>query len=313
MKRKQPPSSPCRDNRTRKEPPAWYCRIVILTTEEDRNIELWDFDEDISELGEGDGDGVGERCECDSDIEVARGCECEFDPLDDGEKSQHSYTGSDAGYYYELKAQRIERKMELYEAKEKYEREKKIQWELERRKEQEVYAAYEAILEAEKKLGDCPRPRLESISNKVFYLFSVDHVNHCFNDDLYPSKYVEFYSAKFDDEGRNLPDPNAELLGHVYFNADTDCTFVPFRCPEHAGSQETRLKILESDKEPVFRFISDKYLIMTVGADSEMIQKDIRGSEAADVPDVFKFVGIHMTLEERRQGQAELEKMLSRR
>ncbi|OAQ57996.1 zinc finger-like protein [Pochonia chlamydosporia 170] len=73
----------------------------------DRDIELWDFGEVISQLGEGDGDsgldGLGIACECDSEDE------CKYDLLDDDEESEHSCTGSDADYY-ELNGERTDRK-----------------------------------------------------------------------------------------------------------------------------------------------------------------------------------------------------------
>ncbi|QPH00189.1 hypothetical protein C2857_003510 [Epichloe festucae Fl1] len=317
MKRKQPTSSPRRVHHTR-ELPAWYRRLVIITIIEDRDIEPYDFDEDISELGEGEGDsdrdslgvacecGSEDECECGSEDECECGSEdeCECDPLDedeDDEESEHSYTGSDADYYYELKEQRTDRKMELRNEKRRLQEDRTFTRELESRNEQEVHAAYEAMLEAQKR-RDCPRRRLESIAGKTFYLYSVDHVDHCYNYDLYPSKYVEFYHINADDgEVGNPPDQNAKITGHAYMNVSSGCSFVPFCPPKSAGSQGIRLKVHGSDDEPAFQFISDKYLIMTVGADSEMTRKDIRESEPADVPDAFKFAGIHMDFEERKQ------------
>ncbi|GAB0146826.1 hypothetical protein EsHS_00007214 [Epichloe bromicola] len=300
------------------EPPAWYRRLVIITIIEDRDIEPYDFDEDISELGEGEGDsdrdslcaacerGIEEECGCGSEDECECDLldedECECDLLDDDdEESEHSYTGSDADYYYELKEQRTDQKMQLRDEKKRLQEDRSFTRELESRKEQEVHAAYEAMLEAQKRRDDCPRRRLESIAGKTFYLYSVDHVDHCYNDDLYPSKYVEFYYINADGEVGNPPDQNAKISGHAYMNVSSGCSFVPFCPPKSAGSQGTRLKVHGSNDEPTFQFISEKYLIMTVGADSEMIRKDIRESEPADVPDAFKFVGIHMDFEERKQ------------
>ncbi|KAF7586529.1 hypothetical protein BBP40_008701 [Aspergillus hancockii] len=313
MKRKQPASSPsprC-DHRVSRELPAWYRRLVILTIREDRDIEPYDFDEDISELGEDEGDSgsdsLGVACECNSEDE----CECGL--LDDDEESEHSYTGSDADYYYELKNQRTDRKIELRDEKERQQEERNFTRELESRKEQEVYAAYEAMLESQKK-RDSSRPRLESIAGKTFNLYSVDHVDYCYDDFLYAPKYVEFHYISADGEFCRPPDRDAEILGHVYLNANSVCDFVPFRPPKWAGHQKIQLKAEGSQYGPVFQFINDKYLIMTVRADSEMVLNDIRKSEAADVPDTFKFVGIHMDLEERkRQIREEMEDRRSTR
>ncbi|EFY95583.1 hypothetical protein MAA_08879 [Metarhizium robertsii ARSEF 23] len=129
MKQNQPTSS-SRHRRTTRELPAWYRRLVILTITEDRDVEPWDFDEDISELGEDEGnesDGSDVECTCDDEDD----CECYLSG--DDEESEHS--PKDAAQQQE---------------------ERNSTREDESRKEQIVYAAYEAMLEAEKG-GDSPR------------------------------------------------------------------------------------------------------------------------------------------------------------
>ncbi|KAK9443858.1 hypothetical protein VB005_02383 [Metarhizium brunneum] len=311
MQQNQPKLSSRCDHHTTRELPAWYHRLVILTIREDRDIEPCDFDEDISELGEDEGDsepdGPGVACKCDSEDD----CECYLS--DDDEESEHSYTGSDAEYYYELKDQRTDRKIELRDEKKGQQEQRNFTRGLESRKEQIVYAAYEAMLEAQKG-GDSPSPVLESIAGKTFYLYSVDHVNHCYDYSLYPSKYVEFYYINVDGECCKPPDGEAEILGHVYLNANSGCDFAPFRPPKTAGRQKISLKARESEYEPVFQFINDEYLIMTVRANSDMVSNDIRKPEATDIPDVFNFVGIHMDLEERiSQIREEMEERRSKR
>lgn len=220
--------------------------------------------------------------------------------MDDGAESQHSYTGSDTDFYYELKDERISRKKDLLEERELHQKERALTRELESSKEQEVYAAYEAMLESQKK-GDRPRPRLESIAGKQFYLYSVDHVDYCYDDFLYPSKYVEFYFIGENGGIGHEPYKIAKIQGHVYLNSSSGGDFEPFRQPKRAGRKKRRLKVQGSETELVFRFISDRYLTMTARADWEMIEMNVRKSEAADMPDVFKFVGIHMDLEERKR------------
>ncbi|KAB8229903.1 uncharacterized protein BDW43DRAFT_287285 [Aspergillus alliaceus] len=61
-----------------------------------------------------------------------------------------------------------------------------------------------------------------------------------------------------------------------------------------AGYQNAPLKVEGSENKPVFQFIHDKSLIMTVRADPGMVLNDIRTADAADVPDVFKIVSIHI-------------------
>lgn len=153
--------------------------------------------------------------------------------------------------------------------------------------------------------GDCPGPLLESIAGKSFELYSVHHVDHCYNDFLYGSKYVEFYYRNDAGESCKPPHREAEILGHVYMNTNSGCDILPFRPPSRASCQTRQLKVEGSELAPIFQFISDKYLIMTVTAKSDMISNDIRKAEATDLPDVFKFVGIHRDLEERRRQMRE--------
>ena len=188
--RNQPTAPPRRDHNTSKELPAWYHRIVSIIEREGRDIQPYDFDEDISELGEGEGDSdsddLGVTCDCDLEDE----CKCYL--LDDDAKSEQSYTGQDASHYYSLKGQRTDRKIDLQYAKQESEESRISTREFERRKEQEVDAACAALLEAQGE-GDCPGPLLESIAGKTFELYSVHHVDHCYNNFMHGSKYVEFY------------------------------------------------------------------------------------------------------------------------
>jgi hypothetical protein len=83
----------------KQELPEWYYRLVSITVREDREIYPKDFDEDISNLEEGsEGDGEEQQKE-EGNVDYD-------DDYDDGWDSDRSYTGSDADYYYELKADR---------------------------------------------------------------------------------------------------------------------------------------------------------------------------------------------------------------
>ncbi|KID85766.1 hypothetical protein MGU_07074 [Metarhizium guizhouense ARSEF 977] len=226
MQQNRPKLSLHPHHRTTRELPAWYHRLVILTITEDRDIRPWDFDEDISELGEDEGsepNGPGVACKCDDEDD----CQCYLSG--DYEESEHSYTGSAADYYYELKDQRTDRKLQLRDERKIHQEEQNFTRELKSRKEHFVYAAYEAMLEAQKE-GDSPSPVLESIAGKTFLLYSVDYVDHCYNDFLNRSKYVDFYYIDVDGERCNPPDGEAKITGHVFFNINSGCNFVPF-CP----------------------------------------------------------------------------------
>lgn len=212
----QPKSSRCRDYHTAMEPPDWYYRVSLACDLEDREVRGSDFDEDISELreGEGDSEGSGSDAACEGDGEDGCECgsedECECDSReDDDEESELSYTGSDAYNYYDLKRQRIARKIHLRDEKEQvpenpivypaYEAILKAQNERgcpenedraeEARGEQEVYAAYEAMLEAQER-GHCPK--LKPIFNQMFTLYSVDFHDYCSHEWFFRTPYVEF-------------------------------------------------------------------------------------------------------------------------
>ncbi|KAH8800422.1 hypothetical protein F5884DRAFT_810294 [Xylogone sp. PMI_703] len=141
-----------------KEPPLWYCRL------------------DLSELDESDSKSEGDQCDCEGSE-----CECEDYSTDDS-SSEKSYTGSDSGYYYELKAQREERKRELR-------KEKEADRVFESEKEQEVQKAYERLRNAELK-DNITSPDSIGI-DKHWKLYSVDYVEHCHDIyDFQSTKYV---------------------------------------------------------------------------------------------------------------------------
>ncbi|KAH6612871.1 hypothetical protein B0J18DRAFT_473788 [Chaetomium sp. MPI-SDFR-AT-0129] len=97
--------------------PSWYLRLLAFSYQGDREVHPWDFDEDLSELEEQDDGSKQEKendCECGGhDPE----CGCQFlsdSDMDEDGRSERSYDGSDADYYYELKEEREDRKHELH-------------------------------------------------------------------------------------------------------------------------------------------------------------------------------------------------------
>ncbi|KAL7819497.1 hypothetical protein V8C44DRAFT_139573 [Trichoderma aethiopicum] len=292
------------------DPPAWYRRLVKLSKR--REIEEDDFDDDISELHEGEDpdefydDESMRRCDCaSSDMED---CECDDEDaapekkINDGAESEQSYQGS--AYYYKLKERRIERKLDLRDQREQQEAERAVHRKLNSEKEQEVREAYDAMLKEQKK-ADAPRPRLASLARKIFHLFSVDHVDYCYCYNLYlGTQYVEFYYCH-DEKGRKITPEEAggKIQGHVYLNSSAGYDFLPFVQPKRAGVKKRQFSVYEQDHEPVFQFISDKYLIMTVRSDSKIVSRDIEDLGVTDVPKELKFYGICMEKEERKRYQ----------
>ncbi|CAH0047208.1 unnamed protein product, partial [Clonostachys solani] len=141
-----------------------------------------DFDEDISDLEEPDkGDESEGYCDCDSD---ASECDCELSVGD--HVSERSYTEDDADYYYELKEMREERKRELRDNKKEDARMKQEEYDHNKKKMKEVYDFYKKMKETIKN-GDEP-PILNTLDGSSFRLFSVEHVDYRYDNDLYPTR-----------------------------------------------------------------------------------------------------------------------------
>lgn len=233
---------------------------------------------------------------------------------DDDEESEHSYTGSDADIYYDLKRKRIARKIRLRDEKElvpenpivypAYEAILKAQNERgcpenedraeEARGEQIVYTAYEAMLEAQER-GDCPK--LKPIFNQLFTLYSVDFHDYCSHEWFFRTPYVEFSALcppdwDWDDD---LLDPaETKAYGHIYLDSDSVSKFAAFWPPRRAGQLMIPLLYGPEECDPIIQFISDEYFIMTVRTDLDIVANRIRirNPEATNIPDVFHFVGI---------------------
>lgn len=303
MEQNQPKQPKPRGTNTRKEPPAWYKRLVVLGISEDRDVRPHDFDADLSELGKDelsdtDSSGAGFYCECDNEEE----CECQPPDCDDRSASEESYDGSDAGYYYELKMDRTQRKRDILHEIECQQLEKQSVRDYDQALEQEVYKAYEAM-QQERKTAHVPWPKLDSIVGKSYRLHSVDHVDYCYNSELYGSKYVEFYYYDEDGEYCKPPSNETEVIGHVYFNVDSGCDFDPFRPPQQTGREKHQLKTSDTDCIVTCQFISNKYWILSV--DRRLVARDIRGSKMTSAPKVFTFVGICDDPEDRKRRREE--------
>lgn len=240
---------------------------------------------------------MGETLTTTSSIQVDE--EDEIDQVDTA--SNRSYNGSDADYYYELKAERKERKLELQETRERNKQAKDGQRAFDRDKEREVQEMYDSLKNA--KQSEIP---LEPIAGKHFCLYSLDHVDYCYSSDMYPSKYVEFYHLDENDRsGQLLPArQETQMHGHVYFNSDTDCDFGPFSPPKHAGLEEFRLGSTRGKYGLVFQFISNDYVKLKVPREVVFANRD----PPAEAPEVFEFAGIRY---DREKGKAETKRKRS--
>ncbi|KAF3062541.1 hypothetical protein CFAM422_010585 [Trichoderma lentiforme] len=272
--------------------PAWYYRLVALTIKEDRDVEPDDFDEDISDI-----DRTPDPSEVDCDCDPDEDCECD-DQSSHG--SERSYNGSDADYYYELKDEREERKQELREMKKEEREEKERVRKAEGVKEEEVRAAYKSLQQAESK-GQL-LPPFNCIAGNNFRLYSLDHVDHRYNSSLYPSKYVEFYYFEEGDDtctSKQPPSRETKIQGHLYLNVDCGCDFALFSPPKQAGLEKYSLKDVEGKYTPIFQFISNDHLIMTVSRD--LVFRDVPGHPKDLAPDTFTFYGIRYDYKEEKR------------
>ncbi|KKZ63502.1 hypothetical protein EMCG_02189 [[Emmonsia] crescens] len=266
----------------RQELPAWYRRLHALTIKEDRDVTPEDFDEDLSSVS---GLSIDSEADVDEEDEIYR-----VDTV-----SNRSYNGSDADYYYELKAERKERKLELQETRDRNRQAKDSQRTFDRDKESEVQEMYDSLKNAKPS-----EIALEQIAGKNFRLYSVDHVDYCYSSDMYPSKYVEFYHLDKNDPSGQLPSARQEtqMHGHVYLNSDTDCDFGPFFPPKYAGLEEFRLESTRGKCRLVFQFISNDYVKLKVPREVVFANRDL----PAEAPEVFEFAGIRY---DREKGKAE--------
>ncbi|KAK4154790.1 hypothetical protein C8A00DRAFT_42474 [Chaetomidium leptoderma] len=299
--------------------PSWYYRVLAFSYKGDREVVPCDFDEDLSELEddkEQERDDVKqlngeeeqeeeEDCECDGDDSE---CSCQFEDdngVDDGSESDRSYDGSDADYYYELKEEREERKLEKLQQRREKERER----ERERIKEEEVCAAYRS-------LKGVP---IDSLAGQEFKLFCSDHVDH-FYSDLYPTKRVSFY--RLDDEG-NLRlddednDPRQDktklgsetdmLYGDIYLGADANCGFGPFRPPKRASRKAVKVRSCDGTYELSFKFLGNGFLKLSVSREMVFMSRYSASPPAPPptAPAVFEFVGIWRDLEKEEAERQE--------
>ena len=158
-KRNGPPSDRVQAGRIEKQRrdearaklPAWYLRLSSQQFTKHRSVYPYEFDEDLSELGESDksSEEEDEECECDSD---ASECDCGFeDEKDDDNESEKTCEGSEAEFYYEMKDCRRERKKSLLQERKTIEKEKESAMEISKAKEEEVNTAYTAFKKAQRR------------------------------------------------------------------------------------------------------------------------------------------------------------------
>jgi hypothetical protein len=292
----------CHAQRDRRTLPSWYYRVQVISFKGNRQVNGYDFDEDLSELEE-DKDDVeqfeneDEDCECGGEDPE---CDCKFE---DDDESERSYDGSDADYYYELKEERVERKQEKLRERKKKER----QQDIEKTKEEEVHAAYRSLNKAEKERKTIP---VGLLAGQSFKLFCSDHVDH-FYSDLYATKRVDFYHLDDTNNPRlhkQKPGGEADMLyGDVYLDANANCNFGPFRPPKRASRKAFKVRSCDGMYELSFKFIGNGYLKLRVSREMVFMNPYSASPPAppAAAPEVFEFVGIWRDWEKEKAEQQE--------
>ena len=281
--------------------PSWYFRVLAFSYDGDREVEPWDFDEDLSELED---DSEQER---DTVKQLNEEEEEKEEEEEEEEESERSYDGSDADYYYELKEAREERKQEKLRER----KAKESQREVEKNKEDEVRTAYRSLDTAEK---GGKTTTIGPLAGQSFRLFCSDHVDY-FYSDLYGTKRVDFYhlgDMELGDMENHHPDeqePGDEagmMYGDVYLDGNTNCNFGPFRPPKLASRKVFEMK--SGDDKLSFQFIGNGYLKLRVSR--EMVFMDpYRTSPRSPppaAPEVFEFSGILLDWEKEEKERQEM-------
>ncbi|KAF5009866.1 hypothetical protein FDECE_3939 [Fusarium decemcellulare] len=279
--------------------PSWYYRL--LTIRRDRLIEPYDFDEDLSDLEEtggekGDEDNCSTHGSCKHDTGDSE-CDCESAGSDtDSDLTERSYDGSDADLYYQLKCDREERKHQLQDITKCQRQEKTARREFEQQQEQEVLEAYERLKKAIRE-GNMP-PKLERLVDKSFNLYSVDHVDHCWEPELYGLKHISFYEEVISGEHKHGSSNNATKIdGQMILSSDCDWELDSFLAPEYASTKAYKLKDSDGEFAIECRFISNDYIMITAPRELVFMEEDQIPSTAG----TFKFVGISVDSETERQ------------
>lgn len=275
----------------RSKPPPWFYRVMRLRWEQEgfpaQNPR--DFDEDLSELEdeseqEDDAEPVKEDredCECDGEDSECD-CQCSAD-----DESERSYDGPDADFYYDLKAEREERKWEKLQDREDKDRE----LEFERSKEQEVRSAFKSLRKARKEHRTIP---IESLTDRYFKLFCSNHLNHFYDTDsgFNMQKTLQFFvNEDRDNTVQKSGDETVMLHGCVYLDLDGHCKFGPFCPPRNAGWEPVKVKSCDGKYELSFLFLGNGYLKLRV---SRAMVMDLcrTNTPPPDALEVFDFVGI---------------------
>ncbi|KAH6983549.1 hypothetical protein BKA56DRAFT_615521 [Ilyonectria sp. MPI-CAGE-AT-0026] len=291
-----------RQQKQKRNYPAWYIRLLRLTMTGDRDVKEYDFDEDISELEEDPDDGPAEERFCDCDVEEDPECVCQIED----QASERSHDDSGDEYYYELKDQREERKKGLFRLKKQEEKEKAELREYDRTKQDEVRAAYQSL--KDKRLVPQQNP-VESLATGWFDLFSTDLIDYCYITAASPERRFDIgYPVQEDGKiaWERPKDWDGIIYCRIYIQDDELCEF-EFPAPKYASLEPITLRSRYGGHEVSVIFIGNGYMKMTLSRES--VFKASRRPVSPDAPEFFEFFGIIRDEEKARaEGLAAEEK-----
>ncbi|KAF6808578.1 hypothetical protein CSOJ01_07433 [Colletotrichum sojae] len=316
----------------KKELPAWYYRVSKLCMyqgyPETQLLKYDAFDEDISDF-ECDLEWDDRDCDCETK-ECAHGCQCEekncehackcedlpVEVCEDGEcnctavgcwhdeevirddESERSYNGPGKNQYYELKKLRHRRKRERREEAREEASALRRAIAHDRKKEDEVRAAYEALKKME---SDGEMPPLDSLAYKRFRLYSAKHT--AWLGYKPGSRYIDFVPSRSSGlDGSECPEAMKKdkrlLDGNIYLDPDAGGDLGPFRMPTQLGRKRHVVPI-DSDQDGAegkvtVQFVSNDHLILRISRDvvTESWESDCSRPAPETTPEVFELMGI---------------------
>ncbi|KAH8665398.1 hypothetical protein BGZ61DRAFT_593110 [Ilyonectria robusta] len=260
--------------------PAWYIRLLRLTITGDRDVEEYDFDEDISELEEDPDDGPAEERFCDCDGEEDPECVCQIEDRE----SERSHDDSGA-----------EKKKEKAELRE-----------YDRTKQDEVRAAYQSL--KDKRLVPQQNP-VESLATGWFDLFSTDLIDFCYITAASTKRRFDIgYPIQEDGKiaSERPKDWDGIIYCSIYIQDDELCEF-EFPAPKYASLEPITLRSHYGGHKVSVIFIGNGYMKITLSRKSVFMASHRPVSPGAQ--EFFEFFGIIRDEEKARaEGLAAEEK-----
>ncbi|KAF5014022.1 hypothetical protein FDECE_3 [Fusarium decemcellulare] len=186
--------------------------------------------------------------------------------------------------------ERKEREQQVREGAWPLEDNKETQRDFEKGKEEEIKAVIKSLQTAAMKKTVIP---LDPVTGNKYYLYSVDHVNHCY-DDPYHMKWIRFFDKlNLDDQPvRDKVTGKIMTCAHVAFDSVNYCDIDAFLAPEEGSRTLHRLGGGGNYKwsDLVTQFLGDDHLTIRIKSKVAFGKKE----PPADTPLYFEYVGFRV-------------------